>query len=305
MSTATPDPSVGLGAPPHHVWLRRGAGALLVVAVAALAWTAWAWGGTRLDTPMGQALAGAGAAAAATALGALAALAVRRITPRWEDIMLGFGAGVMAAAACFSLILPGVVAGDALLGGKPFGALVVSAGVVAGSLALLLMDRLLPHEHAHARRHGPDWPRMRRVWLMVLAIALHNFPEGMAIGVGFSGGDPAVGIPLAAAIAIQDIPEGMVVAVALRAASYRPWQAAAVGAASGLAEPAGAIVGVVLTSGFVPLYPAGLGFAAGAMLWVVSHEIIPETHRKGHEQAATLGLIAGFVVMLLLDTALG
>ncbi|OZA47393.1 MAG: hypothetical protein B7X81_05375 [Hydrogenophilales bacterium 17-61-76] len=254
---------------------------------------------------MGQALAGSGVAALATALGALPALFLRRISARWEDVMLGFGAGVMVAAACFSLILPGVAAGTELFGNKPAGALVVVAGFVAGALFLLLADKALPHEHVQSGRHGPDWIALRRVWLMVFAIALHNFPEGMAIGVGFAGGDLSVGIPLAAAIAIQDIPEGLVVAVALRTVAYTPWQAAGAAALTGLAEPLGAIVGVALTAGFAPLYPAGLGFAAGAMIWVVSHEIIPETNRKGHEQAATLGLIGGFAVMMMLDTALG
>jgi ZIP family zinc transporter len=238
-------------------------------------------------------------------VGALPALFVRHISARWEDIMLGFGAGVMAAASCFSLILPGVAAGADLLGGKAAGASLVAAGLVLGALFLLLSDKVVPHEHPSAGRHGPDWIHLRSVWLMVFAICLHNFPEGMAIGVGFSGGDPSVGTPLTAAIAIQDIPEGLVVAVALRTVAYAPWRAAAAGALSGLAEPVGAIFSVAITSSFAPLYPAGLGFAAGAMLWVVSHEIIPETHRKGHEQAATLGIIAGFVVMMLLDTALG
>jgi len=212
---------------------------------------------------------------------------------------------VMAAAASFSLILPGVAAGTEILGSKPAGAAIVAAGLTLGALFLLLADKAVPHEHLSAGRHGPDWMHLRRVWLMVFAIALHNFPEGMAIGVGFSDGDTSVGVPLAAAIAIQDIPEGLVVAVALRTVAYAPWQAALAAALTGLAEPLGAIIGVALTSGFAPLYPAGLGFAAGAMIWVVSHEIIPETHRKGHEQAATLGLIGGFVVMMMLDTALG
>ncbi|HWR76601.1 MAG TPA: ZIP family metal transporter, partial [Thiobacillus sp.] len=210
-----------------------------------------------------------------------------------------------AAAASFSLILPGIAAGTEILGSKPAGAAIVAAGLLLGALFLLLADKAVPHEHPGAGRHGPEWVHLRRVWLMVFAIALHNFPEGMAIGVGFSGGDTSVGVPLAAAIAIQDFPEGLVVAVALRTVAYAPWQAALAGALTGLAEPLGAIIGVALTSGFAPLYPAGLGFAAGAMLWVVSHEIIPETHRKGHEQAATLGLIGGFVVMMMLDTALG
>ncbi|MGK2952574.1 MAG: ZIP family metal transporter [Thiobacillus sp.] len=291
--------------PRHTAALRLGGGTLALVLLAGLVWVAWAQGGTSLATPMGMALAGSAVAALATALGAFPALFIRKISTRWEDIMLGFGAGVMAAAASFSLILPGVAAGTDILGSKLAGAALVAAGLVLGALFLLLADKVVPHEHSRAGRHGPDWMHLRRVWLMVFAIALHNFPEGMAIGVGFSGGDTSVGVPLAAAIAIQDIPEGLVVAVALRTVAYTPWQAVAIAALTGLAEPLGAIVGVALTSGFAPLYPAGLGFAAGAMIWVVSHEIIPESHRKGHEQAATLGLIGGFVVMMMLDTALG
>jgi ZIP family zinc transporter len=291
--------------PRHAATLKFGSWALFLALLAGLAWIALVQGGASLATPMGQALAGSAVAALATALGALPALFVRHISARWEDIMLGFGAGVMTAAASFSLILPGVAAGTDILGSKPAGASIVAAGLVLGALFLLLADKAVPHEHLSAGRHGPDWMHLRRVWLMVFAISLHNIPEGMAIGVGFSGGDISVGIPLAAAIAIQDIPEGLVVAVALRTVAYAPWQAAAAGALTGLAEPLGAIVSVALTSGFAPLYPAGLGFAAGAMIWVVSHEIIPETHRKGHEQAATLGLIGGFVVMMMLDTALG
>ena len=294
-----------LADPRHAATMKWGSGTLFAALIAALLWVAWVQGGTSLATPMGQALAGSSVAALATALGALPALFMRRISTRWEDVMLGFGAGIMVAAACFSLILPGVAAGTELFSSKPAGALIVTVGLVAGALFLLLADKAVPHEHAQTGHQGPDWITLRRVWLMVFAIALHNFPEGMAIGVGFSGGDLSVGIPLAAAIAIQDIPEGLVVAVALRSVAYAPWQAAAAAALTGLAEPLGAIVGVALTSGFAPLYPAGLGFAAGAMIWVVSHEIIPETHRKGHEQAATLGLIGGFAVMMMLDTALG
>jgi len=294
-----------LSDPRHARAARRGSGVLAVALLAGLAWVAVAQGGTRIDTPMGQALAGSAVAALATALGALPALFVRHLSTRWEDIMLGFGAGVMMAASCFSLILPGIAAGSDILGSRPAGAGLVATGLVLGALFLLSADKAIPHEHVQSGRHGPDWMQLRRVWLMVFAIALHNFPEGMAIGVGFSGGDLSVGIPLAAAIAIQDIPEGMVVAVALRTIAYAPWQAAGAAALTGLAEPLGAIVGVALTSGFAPLYPAGLGFAAGAMIWVVSHEIIPETHRKGHEQAATIGIIVGFVVMMMLDTALG
>jgi ZIP family zinc transporter len=305
MRTATRTLQAYLTDPQHAATLKFGSGSIVLALAASLVWVAWAQGGTRLDTPMGQALAGSAVAALATALGALPALFVREISPRWQDIMLGFGAGVMAAAACFSLILPGVAAGAELFASRPAGSALVGGGLILGALFLLLADKAVPHEHVQAGHHGPDWLHLRRVWLMVFAIALHNFPEGMAIGVGFSGGDPSVGLPLSAAIAIQDLPEGMVVAVALRTVAYAPWQATLAAALTGLAEPAGAIVGVALTSGFAPLYPLGLGFAAGAMIWVVSHEIIPETHRKGHEQAATLGLVGGFVVMMLLDTALG
>jgi zinc transporter, ZIP family len=294
----------GLMQHPRHATRMSGYG-LMTLLLAGLVWIAWTKGGADLATPMGKALAGSFAAALATAFGALPAMFVRRLSPRLEDVMLGFGAGVMAAASCFSLILPGVAAAAGMFGTKPLGAAWVAFGLALGALFLLLSDKVIPHEHPISGHHGPDFAQIRRVWLMVLAIALHNFPEGMAIGVGFAGNDANVGVPLAAAIAIQDVPEGLVVAIALRTLAYTPAAAALIGAATGLAEPIGAIIGNVLTSGFELLYPLGLGFAAGAMIWVVSHEIIPETHRKGHEQAATLGLIGGFIVMMLLDTALG
>ena len=146
---------------------------------------------------------------------------------------------------------------------------------------------------------------MNRVWLFVLAIALHNLPEGMAIGVSFSHGDMSVGLPLTTAIALQDIPEGLAVAIALRSAGLPALNAVLISAASGVLEPLGALLGVGLTSGLAAAYPLGLGLAAGAMIFVVSHEVIPETHRNGHQTPATLGLMAGFALMMILDTALG
>jgi ZIP family zinc transporter len=143
------------------------------------------------------------------------------------------------------------------------------------------------------------------VWLFVLAIALHNLPEGMAIGVSFSQSDMSVGLPLTTAIALQDIPEGLAVAMALRAAGLIPMRAALVAGATGLMEPLGALLGIGLSSGLALAYPIGLGLAAGAMIFVVSHEVIPETHRNGHQTPATLGLMSGFAVMMVLDTALG
>ena len=248
------------------------------------------------------AAAGGLMAALATAAGALPALFMRRIAPHVEDAMLGFGAGVMLAASAFSLILPALDAAAPIAGSRAGAALFTALGLGLGAAALLALDRLLPHEHAHAGRMG-EAVGMSRAWLMVIAIALHNFPEGMAIGVAFAGAGGS-GWPVAGAIAIQDFPEGLAVAVALRAASLSPLKAALAGAASGLLEPLGALFGAASMAVLPGLFPIGLAFAAGAMIFVVSHEIIPETHRRGHQTHATLGLVAGFMVMMVLDTAL-
>jgi ZIP family zinc transporter len=248
------------------------------------------------------ALLGGFAAFAATALGALPALALRSVPARAEGLMLGFAAGVMLAASAFSLIVPSIDSGATLFGGRIPAALLAAAALGAGALVMVGIDRALPHEHRHLGRHGRE-AQWARVWLLVLAILLHNFPEGMAIGVAFSGAEPAAGIPIATAIAMQDLPEGLVVALALRAIDYKPWSAVLIGAATGLAEPLGAALASAATSLTPALYPFGLALAAGAMLFVVSHEIIPETHRKGHQMPATLGVMGGFAVMMVLDNA--
>jgi ZIP family zinc transporter len=251
------------------------------------------------------ALLGGTVAFAATALGALPALALRRLPQRVEDSMLGFAAGMMLAASAFSLLLPGLDAGEQILGGKGLAAGVVVLGMALGVVLMLGLDRFTPHEHDKTGPCGPGYERCARVWLFVFAIALHNLPEGMAIGVGFSQGDLSVGLPLTTAIALQDLPEGLAVALALRGAGFGAGRSVLIAAASGVLEPLGALVGVGLSSGFAAAYPVGLGVAAGAMLFVVSHEVIPETHRNGHQTPATLGLMAGFALMMVLDTALG
>jgi len=251
------------------------------------------------------ALLGGGAGLAATALGAGIGIAFRSLSSRAEDSLLGFAAGMMLAASSFSLILPGLESAKELTASGGLAALTVTVGMGLGVALMLGLDKLFPHEHEHGGPCGPGAERLNRVWLFVLAITLHNLPEGMAIGVGFAKADMAVGLPLASAIALQDIPEGLAVAVALRAAGLAPAAAALVAAASGLMEPLGALLGVGLSSGFALAYPIGMGLAAGAMLFVVSHEVIPETHRNGHQTPATLGLMAGFAVMMALDTALG
>ncbi len=251
------------------------------------------------------ALLGGAAGFAATALGAAPALFLRGIPQRVEDTMLGLAAGMMLAASAFSLLLPGLAAGAEILGHKGLGAGVVVLGMALGVLLMLGLDEFTPHEHDKTGPCGPGHERCGRVWLFVFAIALHNLPEGMAIGVGFSQGDLSVGLPLATAIALQDLPEGLAVALALRSAGFAPLLAVGVAAASGVLEPMGALLGIGLSSGLAVAYPIGLGLAAGAMIFVVSHEVIPETHRNGHQTPATLGLMAGFAVMMVLDTTLG
>ena len=257
------------------------------------------------QVPVRLALLGGMAAFGTTALGALPGVALKGIDQRLEDSMLGLAAGMMLAASSFSLILPGLDAAETLTGNGILGAATVVAGMALGVLLMLGLDQFTPHEHTHGGPCGAGCGRVGRLWLFVFAIALHNLPEGMAIGVSFSQGDMAVGLPLTTAIALQDIPEGLAVAMALRAIGLSPWRAVLLAAATGLMEPIGALLGVGLSSGLAIAYPVGLGLAAGAMIFVVSHEVIPETHRNGHQTPATLGLMAGFALMMVLDTALG
>jgi ZIP family zinc transporter len=250
------------------------------------------------------ALIGGTAGFVATTLGALPALLLRSLPQAIEDSLLGIAAGMMLAASAFSLLLPGIEAGTELFQSDSLGALVVVFGMALGVLLMLGLDAFTPHEHDKTGPCGPGFQACDRIWLFVFAIALHNLPEGMAVGVSFANGDMSVGLPLATAIALQDMPEGLAVALSLRAAGFKPGFAVFVAAASGILEPLGALMGVGLSSGFAAAYPMGLGLAAGAMIFVVSHEVIPETHRNGHQTAATLGLMVGFAVMMVLDTTL-
>ncbi|WP_299451733.1 ZIP family metal transporter [uncultured Pigmentiphaga sp.] len=255
-----------------------------------------------------EALVGGTMAAGATALGALPVLFAQRLSDRMQDTLFGFGAGVMLAASGFSLVVPGLEAAKAQ-GSGPWGAgLIVGAAILLGAAMLLAMERYLPHEHFIKGVEGTpkhSAVRIRRTWMFIFAIALHNLPEGLAIGVAFAGTDALRAAALTTGISIQDIPEGLVVAVALVSIGYRRLTAVALGIASGLVEPLAAVIGSAIVGFSAALLPWGLGFAAGAMLFVISHEIIPESHRKGHEVFATCGLMVGFVIMMLLDTALG
>lgn len=181
----------------------------------------------------------------------------------------------------------------------------MSCGILLGTLVLLALDRWLPHEHFIKGLEGPEGRAIRRAWLFVFAISLHNLPEGLTIGVAVAGADPVSAGALTMGIAIQDVPEGLVVALALLGVGYRRMTSVALGIASGLVEPLGAAFGAGVVTLSASLLPWGLAAAPGAMLFVISHEMIPESHRKGHEAWATSGLVLGFVLMMLLDTALG
>lgn len=242
---------------------------------------------------------------AATTIGALPVLIVRGISQRLENSMLGFAAGMMLATSVFSLIIPALDAGQEMFFSRTTASLVVVVGLGLGVMLMLGLDEFTPHEHDKTGPCGPGHERCGKVWLFVFAIAIHNLPEGMAMGVSFANGDMQVGLPLSTAIAIQDIPEGLAVALSLNAVGMRPLNAIGITALTGLLEPLGAILGFTLSSGTIWTYPIGLALAAGAMLFVVSHEVIPETHRNGHQTTATIGLMIGFALMMVLDTTLG
>lgn len=251
------------------------------------------------------ALSGGMAGFIATTFGALLVFFTRTISVRAQDALLGFAAGMMLAASAFSLILPGIEAAQELFGQRVLAAAIVVSGLGLGTLMMLGLDYFTPHQQASAALCGPECQRLSGIWLFVFAIALHNLPEGMAIGISFTHGDLKIGLPLTLAIAIQDIPEGFAVALALRSVGLSSSRAFLIGAATGILEPLGAILGFTMSSSLVWAYPLSMGLAAGAMIFVVCHEVIPETHRNGHQAAATSGLMVGFAVMMFLDTALG
>ncbi len=257
------------------------------------------------DPRMSGALFGGSVAALATALGTLPVLLLsQQFSQRTSDTLLGFGAGVMLSACSFSLIIPALAAAKSQGAGSWGAGGIVGGGILLGALLLLVIDRLVPHEHFIKGREGPQALAMKRVWLFVLAICLHNLPEGLAIGVAYAGIDPKAALALAIGISIQDVPEGLVVALALRGVGYGRITSAGLGALSGLVEPIAAVFGAAVIGISASFLPWGLAAAAGAMLYVISHEIIPESHRMGHEASATSGLMLGFVLMMLLDTAL-
>lgn len=245
------------------------------------------------------------AAGLGTSVGALGVYLIRRLSDALEDVLLSAAAGVMLAASFFSLLVPALDFAGIRYGSAGLAVLVVIAGVLCGALALYLVHRFVPHEHFVIGREGPDVAAFSRIWLFVIAITLHNFPEGMAVGVGFAGGDVANGVSLATGIFVQNVPEGLAVSVSLMSLGYSRTTAFGVGSLTGLVEPVGGLFGSAAVSLAEPLVPMTLGFAAGAMLFVISDEIIPETHRSGLKEKATFALLGGFTLMMFLDATLG
>ena len=279
------------------------------------------------------------AAGLMTTVGAIPCLFIKKISAKFEDTTLGFAAGVMLGASFFSLIVPGLDYADELWMNKYLSVLAVLGGLLVGVLSIWGVERYSPHEHFVIKKHyeyeGGTKEKILKIWLFIIAITIHNMPEGLAVGVGFGGGNLgnaialaigigiqnapeglAVGvgfgggdlgnaIALAIGIGIQNAPEGLAVAFALLTIGYKRLHAFLIAGATGLFEPVMGLVGVSIVTIFLPILPVALGFAAGAMLFVISHEIIPETHRRGHENWATSGFTVGLLTMLSLDILLG
>jgi len=251
------------------------------------------------------ALIGGGTAAAATALGTLPVLLAQNFSKRTYDCFLGFGAGVMLGATSFSLVIPALAAAKAGGAGNWGASLSVGAGLMLGAGLLLVLDRVISTDGLLQPSDTRNANSLKRAWLFVWAVALHNLPEGLAIGVAYAGVDLSKANSLATGISIQDVPEGLVVALALRTVGYSRGVSTLLGVASGLIEPVAAVLGVALIGISAGLLPFALAAAAGAMLFVIANDVVPESHQNGHGTWASVALIFGFILMTVLDTALG
>ena len=242
----------------------------------------------------------------ATVVGAGLGFLFKNLSHKFSDIVLSFAAGVMLAAAVFGLILPSVEYANLLVNGK-WGLVITVAGIFVGALCLNLTDKLVPHLH---KLIGPDIEphkstSLSKVLLFVLAIAIHNLPEGLAAGVGFGSGDTAQALTIAGGIALQNIPEGMIIIAPMLAAGVSKGKTFVCALITGLVEVAGTLIGYFAVSISTVVLPFALAFAGGTMLYVISDEMIPETHAHGNERGATYALLIGFSFMLIMDVLLG
>ncbi len=261
--------------------------------------------------PLLQALVAGGFTWFLTALGAATVLFVVRVGQAVLDAMLGFAAGVMIAASVWSLLLPALERAEAL-GAIPW--VPVTIGFAAGGAFLFALDKILPHLHPQMRREDAEGPSTtwRRTTLLVLAITLHNIPEGLAVGVAFAAAaTPELSTSLGAALAlaigigIQNVPEGIAVSLPLRREGMSRGRSLWYGQLSALVEPVAAVLGAAAVLFVRPVLPYALAFAAGAMIFVAVEELIPESQSSGNTDLATLGTMLGFTVMMVLDVALG
>lgn len=235
----------------------------------------------------------------ATVAGTLVGFCLRNISHRFSDIVLAFAAGVMLSAAILGLILPS-------LSCSVYSSLTATvSGVLLGAWALSLIDRLVPHiHHLLGWKSDLENERISRVLLFVAAMAIHNFPEGLAAGVSFGTGNAKAALLIAGGIALQNLPEGLVTVTPMLAAGICPKKTFLCGLTTGLIEVAGTILGYLAVTAAEVILPISLAFAGGTMLFVISDEMIPETHDHGNERAATYALIVGFCVMLISDVLL-
>jgi ZIP family zinc transporter len=237
----------------------------------------------------------------ATVIGAVIGFLFKHISHRFSDIVLSFAAGVMLAAAVLGLILPAVENG-----GK-FDLPIAIIGIFAGALCLNLIDKLVPHLHKMigSENEAHQNANLNKVLLFVTAIAIHNLPEGIAAGVGFGSENTAQALIIAGGIALQNIPEGMVIIGPMLAAGVSPAKTFWLAMMTGIVEVIGTLIGYFAVTVASAILPFALAFAGGTMLYVISDEMIPETHAHGHERGATYALLVGFCLMLLTDVLLG
>ena len=237
----------------------------------------------------------------ATVFGALIGFIFKKIYHSFSDIVLSFAAGVMLSAAVLGLIIPSLE-----YGGK-YGILITVAGIFAGAVCLNIIDKLVPHLHKFVgdETESHNNANLNRVLLFVLAIAIHNLPEGIAAGVGFGSGDTTQALIIAGGIALQNIPEGMVIIAPMLAAGISPRKTFILAMITGLVEVVGTLIGYFAVSISTAVLPFALAFAGGTMLYVISDEMIPETHSHGSERGATYALLVGFCVMLVVDVLFG
>ena len=237
----------------------------------------------------------------ATVIGSLIGFIFKNISHKFSDIILSFAAGVMLAAAVLGLIVPSLE-----YGGK-YGILITVAGIFAGAVCLNLIDKLVPHLHkiVGVEPESHHNANLNKVLLFVLAIAIHNLPEGIAAGVGFGSGDTTQALIIAGGIALQNIPEGMVIIAPMLAAGISPRKTFILAMITGFVEVIGTLIGYFAVSISTAILPFALAFAGGTMLYVISDEMIPETHAHGSERGATYSLLVGFCVMLVTDVVLG